>query len=88
MKAIQFSKEADQIIHLRFGESQFKKVDDFWFDFTIDGVKTTSFAANLVPDTPENRMALDEIIENSRKQKAANDEFEKNFYRLLNTIKR
>jgi hypothetical protein len=47
MKAIQFSKEADQIIHLRFGESQFKKVDDFWFDFTIE-INVPSIIANLI----------------------------------------
>lgn len=89
MRAIQFEQGADKVITVRYGESAFKKTDDFWFDFKPDGgEKTTSFCPNLVPDTEDNRAAVDELIANSIAKKAADDEFDRKMYQILNKLKR
>ena len=89
MKAIEFQLGASKLIEVRFGESSFKKIDDFWTDFTPDGSeKTTTFIPNIVKDTPANREIVEAIKQNYAEVKEFTDVKEKQMYALRNQFER
>jgi len=89
MRVLCFDLGADKLLTIRFGESSRKPVDEFWTDFKPDGgEKTTMFMANIRPDTEHNRLVADELKENYKAQKQANDEFDKKMYQIRNKFER
>ncbi len=89
MRAIEFQLDSSKLIAVRYGESQFKKIDDFWYDFTPDGgEKTTAFAPCLVKDTPNNREIITVIQLLYEEHKKASDELSKKEYKLRNQFER
>lgn len=89
MRAIEFQLNTVKLMDVRYGESQFKKIDDFWVDFTPDdGVKIISFLANVVKDTPRNREIVDALVRHYQGVKAANDTYDKEMYQLRNQLEK
>lgn len=90
MRAIEFQLNASKLLDVRFGESEFKVRDEFWYDFRpdSDGVKTTSFCPNLVKDTPNNREVIEALKRLYQEQKAANDAYDKQMYAIRNQFEK
>jgi len=89
MRAIRFEANSLKVIEVTYGESAFKKIDEFWLDFTPDGgEKTTAFAASLVKDTPMNRTTVQALVDNSLAAKEMADKFDKNMYQIRNRLER
>lgn len=87
MRAIWFEENSSKLIDIRLGESNFKVIDDFWFDWKPDGgEKTTAFCPNLVPDTENNRAVIQEIKKNRADKKKIVDEFDKQMYQIRNKL--
>ena len=89
MRAIEFQLSSTKLIEVRFGESQFKLRDEFWYDFTPDGgEKTTSFCPNLVKDTPTNRELVERIKYIYRQIKDYTDAREKDMWSLRHKLEK
>lgn len=89
MKAIEFQLNVTKLLDIRFGDSEFKKVDDFWYDFRPEGGdKTTTFCPNLIKDTPTNRELVQSLQRHYFKVKAANDAFDKEMYQIRNQFEK
>ncbi len=90
MRAIWFELNSSKIIDIRFGESQFKIRDDFWYDWLPDGSKerTTAFCPNLVPDTPKNREIVEKIKSIYKEIKDFTDAKEKEMYQVRMNLRR
>jgi hypothetical protein len=89
MRAIHFTLDVTKLLEVRFGESSFKPIDEYWTDFKPDnGEKTTTFIPNIVKDTPTNREIVVALELNYAEQKAANDAFEKRMYELRNQFEK
>lgn len=89
MRAIEFQLNSSKVIEVRFGESSFKKIDEFWTDFKPDGSeKTTTFIPNIVKDTPANREIVEAIRRNYAEVKEFTDAKEKQMYALRNQFEK
>jgi len=89
MRAIEFQLGTLKTLEVRFGESQFKNVDDFWTDFKPDGgEKTTAFRASVVKDTEHNRMIVEKIKNEYAELKSITDSKERNVIGLRNHLER
>lgn len=89
MRAIEFQLNVTKELDIRFGESQFKTIDEFWTDFKPDGgEKTTAFKPCIVKDTEHNRAVVEKIREEYAELKAWTDSKERNIIRLRNTLEK
>lgn len=89
MEAIEFTLNSSKLLDVRFGTSEFKKIDEFWYDFKPHGgEKTTSFCPNLIKRTPRNEELVECLKRHYEKVKAANDAFDKEMYQLRNLFER
>jgi hypothetical protein len=89
MRAIEWTLNVQKLIDIRYGESEFKVIQEFWYEWSPDGgEKTTAFKPNLVPDTPTNRQIIDTIANDYIERKRINDEFDKNLYVKMNKLER
>jgi len=89
LKAIAFDLDITKLLTVRFGESSFKKVDEFWTDFTPQGgEKTTIFLPNIVKHTVKNEQLVLAIQENYRDAKEAADAYDKKMYELRNQFEK
>ena len=89
VRAIEFQLDATKLLVIRYGESQFKKIDEFWYDFTPDGgEKTTAFSPSLVKDTPKNRELVQRIQANYAELKKITDDYSKQEYAIRNQLER
>lgn len=89
MKAIEFQLDVTKLLQVRFGESSFKLIDEFWTDFKPDGgEKTTSFIPCVVPDTEGNRNLIVAISQVYIDKKKADDDYERLVLKLRNQLKR
>lgn len=87
MRAIEFTLGATKLLEVRFGESQFKTIDDFWIDFKPDGgEKTTAFKPCVCKDTERNRAVVQNIKKHYEDLKRHTDEVEKLIMGLRNTL--
>lgn len=89
MRAIEFQLDLSKLIQVRFGESSFKKIDEFWTDFKPDGSeRTTTFIPNIIKDTPVNREVVEQIRDGYEKVKTYTDKWDKQMYALRNQFER
>jgi hypothetical protein len=89
MRAIEFQLGATKLLDIRYGESQFKTIDEFWTDFKPDGgEKTTSFKPCIVKDTEHNRAIVEAIKRVYQELKQITDEKERQVLRLRNTLEK
>lgn len=90
MRAIEFQLNVTKELDIRFGESQFKTIDDFWTDFKPDGAEktTTAFKPHVVKDTEHNRAVIERIRQEYAELKAWTDSKERNVLRLRNTLEK
>jgi len=90
MRAIEINLNISRLIDIRYGESQFKRIDEFWFDFKPDGSKerTSAFAPNLFRDTEHNRAIIQKIADTYTDLKKITDSYEKNVSQLRNQIEK
>lgn len=89
MRAIEFSLGATKLLDIRYGESQFKIIDEFWCDFKPDGgEKTTSFLPCICKDTPENRELVGRIQDIYKQIKDYTDARERDILQIRNKIVR
>jgi len=89
VRAISFSEGADKLITIQYGDSDFKIIEEFWYDFRPDGrggMVTTAFMPNLVPDTPSNRAVVQEIADNRAAKKAQMDKYDNEMYQIRNKL--
>lgn len=89
MRAIELNITITKLLEVRFGESDFKTVDEFWTDFKPDGgEKSTNIKANVIKDTEGNRNLVIALEQMYKEQKAATDAFEQKVIRLRNQFKK
>lgn len=90
MKAIAFELQADKTLLVRYGESSFKKIDEFWTDFTPNGSKVhqMTFLPNIIRYTEKNDELVQQIGRNYAEQKFMNDEYDKKMYQLRNQFEK
>jgi hypothetical protein len=89
MRAIEFQLGATKLLDIRYGESNFKTVDEFWIDFKPDGgEKTTAFKPCVVKDTEHNRAVVEKIREEYAELKEWTDSKERNVLRLRHQLEK
>lgn len=89
MEAIEFTLGATKLLEVRYGTSEFKKVDDFWYDFKPHGgEKTTAFCPNLIKRTPRNEELVECLRRHYENVKRTNDVFDQEMYKLRNQFER
>ena len=89
MRAIEFQLGATKLLDIRYGESQFKTIDEFWVDFKPDGgEKTTAFLPSVCKDTEHNRAVIERIKEEYTELKQWTDSKEKNVIRLRHSLEK
>lgn len=89
MRAIEFQLGATKLLDVRYGESQFKVIDNFWIDFKPDGgEKTTTFLPSLCKDTEKNRMLVTMIQQEYAELKQITDSKEKNVIQLRHQLEK
>lgn len=89
MRAIEFQLDATKLLQVRFGESSFKPIDEFWTDFKPDGgEKTTTFLPCICKDTENNRKVVTEIRAQYVELKSYTDMKEKGVLWLRNKLEK
>lgn len=89
MRAIEFQLGILKLLEVRFGESSFKRIDEFWTDFKPDGgEKTTTFIPCIIKDTENNRRIVEKIKDEYAELKAITDSKEKNVLLLRNQLEK
>jgi hypothetical protein len=89
MRAIEFQLGATKLLDIRYGESNFKVIDEFWIDFKPDsGEKTTAFVPCVCKDTEKNRIVVKQIQEIYQELKRITDEKEKQVITLRHQLEK
>jgi hypothetical protein len=89
MRAIQFELNVSKLLDIRYGESSFKRIDEFWTDFTpLGGEKTTTFIPNIIKWTEGNDALVIAMQQMYAEVKNIDDEYAVKILRLRNRFEK